>query len=549
MADANNTVTPQNLTLPPNSIQVIDPVSGAFTLPYRLWLQNNANAIGNVTYGFNANLQAELAALARIQANAAAFQNAIVNISNLANGVISDVDNAVAGISGLTIALMLEQAASLGAINTINDVGYLNGIPVGSVVIEHQIQQNSVNEVYTENFLLLGGRLGDNEGWVLSNTLVYVDNTTTLTEAFTQQTSYTDGVFAQANNAIITLATEIGSVSEELTQLTANTSSEFANVTVQLDAVSTLSNASALSLTFLGVSDPTGSTFALNETTVFIGNTGNSLGQTLTGLQASIGDNTALIDTETTVRADQTSALANSITVTQTQVDGNTSTITELTSSVNGISAEAGVALDVNGFISGWRLLNNGASGSAIFLVNDFAVVTPGVAPFIPFEIIGGTVFMPHAVVGTLDANTVNTNNLNIGAVTTPTMGLNSVSNIYTASSSSTVVQNAYQTLIGGPMTITMAYGGTIIIGGFAYANDGGGHGSSSHTSRVGIIFNGGEINFNLVANNPWAVDQALYVQAQVSVGAGTYTVDLWGSATNNDFFTQRQIYAQTFYR
>lgn len=549
MALVNSTVTISNPIPPPTSQKVLG-TDGSFTLPWRMYFQSGPTTANSIVGAFNEHLQEELALLAAIQNNAKALQNTVTSLVDFGIQVEADVANAVADVDGLATSILLGQMVSTATYAQLNDVAYVEGIPIGTVVQDVVVQQDGVNSEYAENFHLLGGRLnGSDVGWLLSNSFVYVDPTTTLTVAFTQQTAYTDSQFAIANTEIVTLSSTIGAVSQELTQLTADTASEFANVTVQLDAVSTLSNASALSLTFLGVADDAGSTFSLNETTVFVGNTGNSLGQTLTGLNANIGNNTALIDTESSVRASQTSALANSITVVSTQVGNNTASITTLQTSTNGLEARYGVALDVNGFVTGWEQNNNGSLGSMTILVNNFAVVTPGVSPFVPFDIIGGTVFIPHAVVGTLDVNTVNANNINVGAVTTPGINNGAVSNILTASSSSTIVQNSYQSLLSSPISMTLSYGATVIIGGFAYGNDGGGHGSSSHTSRVGIVVNGAEVNFNLVANNPWAVDQALYVQAQLNLGAGTYTVDLWGSATNNDFFTQREIYAQWFYR
>jgi len=64
------------------------------------------------------------------------------------------------------------------------------------------------------------------------------------------------------------------------------------------------------------------------------------------------------ITNESAVRASEDAALATDITNITTTVNGNTASISTVQSTVNGISARYGVTLDVNGYITGFQLLN-----------------------------------------------------------------------------------------------------------------------------------------------------------------------------------------------
>lgn len=109
--------------------------------------------------------------------------------------------------------------------------------------------------------------------------------------------------------------------------------------------------------------------------------------------------NAAAIVTEQSVRADGDSANATAITTLQSTVDGNTSTIQTLQTVQDGIKAQYMVKLDVNGYVGGFGLYNDG--GSAQFLVNAdrFAVGNLGATAVLPFIIDGGVVYINAAVI------------------------------------------------------------------------------------------------------------------------------------------------------
>lgn len=74
----------------------------------------------------------------------------------------------------------------------------------------------------------------------------------------------------------------------------------------------------------------------------------------------------------------------------------NASTITTISDTVDGVSARYGVALSVNGYVTGFLQHNDGESGIFVILADKFAVVDPSGDPaepqYVPFEISGGKI-------------------------------------------------------------------------------------------------------------------------------------------------------------
>lgn len=75
---------------------------------------------------------------------------------------------------------------------------------------------------------------------------------------------------------------------------------------------------------------------------------------------------------------DGDTALAQQITTLQTSVAGNTASVTQIAESVDGLEARAGLILDVNGYVTGWALNNDGAQGDMVFYTDTFRLVEPG---------------------------------------------------------------------------------------------------------------------------------------------------------------------------
>lgn len=179
----------------------------------------------------------------------------------------------------------------------------------------------------------------------------------------------------------------------------------------------------------LGVEDPNGSGFILNDEIVKL-TSGASLGETFDGLTVRLGDAEAGLITTQQAIADETSARVSAISALIARVGDAESSITSIQQVEAGLLARVGVALDVNGYVSGWVLNNNGQSSSFNILASQFAVVDPNQgSPIVPFEVSNGWLIAPRIRAGDIFANTVTTDKLVVGGVTTDRIADNAVSN------------------------------------------------------------------------------------------------------------------------
>lgn len=135
----------------------------------------------------------------------------------------------------------------------------------------------------------------------------------------------------------------------------------------------------------------------------------------ISGLLVRVEGAEGAIVNEQTARVSATNALASDISTLSTTVNGNTASVSTLQSSINGLQARHGVSLDVNGFVTGFVQNNDGQSGSFTVLADRFAIVTPGSAPQVPFEVSGGIVRIKEANIGTLNVGKLSSGSLNAG--------------------------------------------------------------------------------------------------------------------------------------
>lgn len=120
----------------------------------------------------------------------------------------------------------------------------------------------------------------------------------------------------------------------------------------------------------LGARTPDGTGWILNMATVQVGN-GRTLAQRLEEIGVSNGEVTGKI---TELREIQISQGKK-------------------------INATVGLELDVNGYVSGYRLNNDGKTASMTIVADKFAIVSQdGGAPIVPFRIVSGTVFIDRLV-------------------------------------------------------------------------------------------------------------------------------------------------------
>lgn len=117
-----------------------------------------------------------------------------------------------------------------------------------------------------------------------------------------------------------------------------------------------------------------------------------------TALAATVGTNTAAIAAETSARATADSANASAISTVAAVVNNPTSGVAANYAAINteasarasadaALFARYAIKLDVNGYVVGWELNNNGSSGNFNVLASTFSVGAPGQAGITPFVV------------------------------------------------------------------------------------------------------------------------------------------------------------------
>lgn len=194
---------------------------------------------------------------------------------------------------------------------------------------------------------------------------------------------------------------------------------------------------------------------------------GVALAAAVTQLNASIGTTNANLTTEQTARASGDAANASSITSLTTTVNGNTANITTLQSSVNGLNAQWGVSIDINGHVTGLVRLDSGATQSSFTVVaNDFKYLDPTAGATPLFQITGGVAYFNAPLnAGLINASTIIANNVIIASHITPgavtTSGTNTASNVAVTTTSWVLNLVAALTYVAGTAVL---YAGCVAV-------------------------------------------------------------------------------------
>lgn len=143
----------------------------------------------------------------------------------------------------------------------------------------------------------------------------------------------------------------------------------------------------------LGAKTPNGQAWALDETKVQVAG-GKSLGQRLSGIDTQVGLVSASVVEERKAWSTATNSLSQRIDGVVSTVGSHTTSITQLFEARDGLYARAGLAIDNNGYVTGWTLNNDGRSGSFTVFADQFRIVTPGSAPQVPFSVVGNRIRM-----------------------------------------------------------------------------------------------------------------------------------------------------------
>lgn len=97
----------------------------------------------------------------------------------------------------------------------------------------------------------------------------------------------------------------------------------------------------------------------------------------ITVLQSDVADSNATYTQSLKTLATSTEALASKTDTLQTTVSGNTASIQQHSKSINGLSAEHTLTLDVNGYITGVGSYNDGKKGTFAIRADEFWIASP----------------------------------------------------------------------------------------------------------------------------------------------------------------------------
>jgi hypothetical protein len=208
---------------------------------------------------------------------------------------------------------------------------------------------------------------------------------------------------AAINTEQVSRASAIAAEASARQALAARVGTAEAAIQTEATTRATETGSLAATLALLGVRNGDSSAFILDLSKVQVGG-GVSMGTRLSGIDTRVGTAEASVASEISARTSADSSLSSRIDTVTSTLNGNTASITSLQAVTNGLSARAGVVLDVNGFVTGWSLNNDGAQGSFSILANRFSIVDPNNgSPFTPFEISGGVVRIRNALIDNLD--------------------------------------------------------------------------------------------------------------------------------------------------
>lgn len=173
--------------------------------------------------------------------------------------------------------------------------------------------------------------------------------------------------------------------------LTSSVAANAAAIVTEASTRATADSAQASLMTLLGAANGGGTAFVLNLSTVYVG-ASESMSTRLAAITSSLGTNSAAIASEASTRATADSANATSISTVSATVAGHTSAITTLESADAALGAKYGIALNVDGYVSGF-VANNSGTVSEFFIAADrFGIVDPSGDgdPVVPFSVVDG---------------------------------------------------------------------------------------------------------------------------------------------------------------
>lgn len=343
-------------------------------------------------------------------------------LNNL-GGLVADIDfNAEAILAH--VVRNVEQKDRFEALTHLPD-----GQSIGNFVVVEQEQRLTDTEAFNFKLSLLGSVGPNGNAWIINGLTTWINPTT----SFAAFENYVTATFGSQQALISTVQT------------------------ASADATGAL----ASELHELGVKNPVGSGFIINDAQARLSSTGQSLVNTFSGVTAQIGTAQATAIQSSRTYVDSSSAFAQVLTSLGVTSGQFSSKITQFSSADTAFGAKFGLRLDVNGHVTGFTALNDGITGAFVFAADYFAITTPN-GNVVPFVVFNGAVYMPNVIVQTLAAGVINAGHLQADSVTANSIKGGAVTNML----SFEVVSNQAMGAVNVPVTDIA----------FTYTSDGGKH-------------------------------------------------------------------------
>ncbi|AKU43554.1 tail fiber protein [Caulobacter phage Seuss] len=217
---------------------------------------------------------------------------------------------------------------------------------------------------------------------------------------------------AAADQSIQTLTTNLGAEVTARTVLGTQVGNNYTEYLNQVQLLQDADSATVTTLSLLGARNGTSTAFIINSSTAQLTSSGQSIGNTLSGITNSVGTVDGRVTTEISNRISQDSALSTRIDQVQNTVGSHTTSINTLTSVSDGLNAKYSVAIQTDSGgtkrVWGFELNSNGTTGSFGVLADRFSVSNyAGSVVQTPFTIVGSTVKMSNVEVDTIKTNTI----------------------------------------------------------------------------------------------------------------------------------------------
>jgi hypothetical protein len=388
------------------------------------------------------------------QASSIVSLNAEIAATNL------NVGATAGALSGLTIIVETQGDIVTATASDLLELTARVGTTEGSINQLNSVSITSTSAL-VQSHLALTGTVGDAEGEIAQLNTVDVTSTSALVQAhLTLSGSVGDaqGDIVQINTVdvsstsalvqnFLTLSGSVGAAEGEITQLN----------TVDVGSTSALVQ-SHLALSG-SVEDAEGEITQLNTVTV---DSTSALVQAHLALSASVGDAEGEIVQLNTVTVNSTSALVQAHLAVSSTVGANTASISTQATSINGIEANYGVKVDINGRVTGFGLNSTVATAtptSEFYVIADkFAVVDPASTastPIIPFSISGSNITLTGNVVvngSLLVAGSVSTLQMDDNAITSAKISTQLQSDNFVTGSSGWRIEKSGAAEFNGPV-------------------------------------------------------------------------------------------------